>query len=183
MMTDILMQRPEGMGAHALHSAVYATLAGRGNPRQFLYADLGSAVLARGEFSDEIASLGRPSPAVEDQAEYRFTLTAWPTVKFNGKARSICGSLAKDSLRIRWLNNRAADCGFEVLGEPMMTTRNRPIEKLSGAFSINVTTYEGRLRVTELARFNRALKDGVGQGRAYGCGLFIIQSVDRGETQ
>ena len=182
MLTDVLMKRPEGFGAHALHLAVYATLAAQGSPRQFLYADLGNAVLARGEFSDEIAFLGKKVPSVEAQREYRFTLTAWPTVKNNGKARSIGVAGDKDSLRRRWLMNRAAVCGFEIMGKPFMATCNRVIEKPAGKFSINVTTYEGLLRVTDRGRFQQILSEGIGQGRAYGCGLLVIRPAGGGDA-
>lgn len=176
-MHEVLMARPGGLDTHQLHREVYSALAEPGQPRKFIYADLGGAVVVRGDFPREIAARGRPVLQTREGEEYSFTLTAFPTVKFNGKPRSISRARAKDSLRLRWLSNRAAQHGFEVLGVPFMQTRSTTITKDESAFGMNLTTYEGRLRVTDAETFNAALRGGIGQGRAYGAGLLIINPL------
>ena len=175
MVTDILLARPLEADIHQLHRLVYATLAGPGEARRFIYADLSGVVLARGEFPPQIAALGSPMPNPEEGKEYDFTLKAQPTVKFNGKNRSIGLSPDKDSLRHRWLARCGDANGFEPVGKPLMTTRNVKIRSSrSGEFGINITSYDGRLRVTNAVLFRRALEQGVGRCRTYGCGLIIL---------
>ena len=58
-----------------------------------------------------------------------------------------------------------------------MQTRSTTITKDESAFGMNLTTYEGRLRVTDAETFNAALRGGIGQGRAYGAGLLIINPL------
>lgn len=176
-MLDILMTRPERYDAYTLHKSVYATLAGPGQARRFLFADLGGAVLVRGELTGDLAARGRPLVDVEAGREYRFALTAQPTVKYDGKRRSLGRSRSKDDLRLRWIGNRGRDHGFSIVGMPVMTTRNVTIDKGEKTFGINLTTYEGRLRVTDAGALRAALVGGIGRGRTYGAGLLILSPL------
>ncbi|KAB8169842.1 type I-E CRISPR-associated protein Cas6/Cse3/CasE [Streptomyces sp. 3MP-14] len=41
-------------------------------------------------------------------------------------------------------------------------------------------TFDGRLRITDLAKFRRTLTHGLGKAKAYGCGLITLAPVERG---
>ncbi len=58
-----------------------------------------------------------------------------------------------------------------------MTVQAVTVKKSGQAFGFNAVTYEGRLRVTDAEALNAALVAGIGQGRAYGCGFMIINSI------
>jgi len=47
-------------------------------------------------------------------------------------------------------------------------------EKPHSPWWIDATTFVGRVRVTDAAVFREMLENGFGQGRAWGCGLFVV---------
>lgn len=175
-MRDILMALDAMRDTYSLHKFVYDTLLPPGSPRTFLFSPVlaGSrpAVLIRGEIGGDLAAHGKPLALPEDGTECLFTLRANPTVTNNGKIAQIARRPEKDSLRLRWLNNRAAEHGFEVLDVAMNTVPDT-IDKKPAPIHLNVTTYTGRLRVTRSAAFAQALQAGIGRSRAWACGLLI----------
>lgn len=45
------------------------------------------------------------------------------------------------------------------------------------AITLNTATFEGRLTVTDVGLLRRSLLDGIGSGKAYGCGLLTLASL------
>lgn len=117
--------------------------------------------------------------------------------KRNGKRRA----LFSDEERLAWLMRKAISSGFELLTDPaepalpelliaerglIRGRRQRPTGSDSSGVSgpdearasdVVVFTgvlYQGCLRITDRSRFLRALRDGIGPGRAYGLGLLSI---------
>ena len=101
-------------------------------------------------------------------------LRAVPTVKHAGRRRSIGAARDKDPLRRRWLHARARERGFELLAEPAMHVERVRLEQARTPFAFNACTYRAPVRVTEPAAFHRAYARGIGQGRAWGCGMVLL---------
>lgn len=75
----------------------------------------------------------------------------------------------------KWLAQRAEANGFAlsalvVEGHRVveMPRRGRPIR-------IAMLDYSGRLRITDAERFRRALCEGIGPSKAFGCGMLLIR--------
>jgi CRISPR system Cascade subunit CasE len=94
--------------------------------------------------------------------------------------------------QLRWLTDRVTSWGFTLL----TTSASDPQLRLAGRERMTFTktddtgtrtrvvlqtaTYEGRLEVIDPDRARNSLLDGVGRGRAYGCGLLTLASTTAG---
>lgn len=71
-----------------------------------------------------------------------------------------------------WLRDRMKNCGAEVLESEVIDNRTISIKKGKG--KIFKVTYDGTLRVIDQNRFRGLLENGIGHGKAYGCGLLSV---------
>ena len=152
-----------------VHQLVYATFA-RGGARRFLFcpvAESGAAYRVRVRPCDIETRFAQGQ-------EFLMDLRAMPTVKTGGKRRSIGRARAKDPLRLRWICARAREHGFALRSEPELRVARLRFEAARVPFGVNVCTYRARVRVTDAAKFSRAYTRGIGQGRAWGCGMMIL---------
>ena len=112
-MNDTLIALNEPVGPYELHEALYEAFVATGHVRDFIFAPAminnAPAVIVRG------AQDGVPVLVPGATQESRFMLRAWPTVKLNGRPRSIAARPDKDGLRLRWLQRRAEEHGFELI--------------------------------------------------------------------
>ena len=110
---------------------------------------------------------------VEGGARYRFRLLANPTVTRQGKRYGLVG----EQEQLAWLSRQGERHGFAV--EAALVTASDVLASRKGESRISLqrVCFEGRLQVRELAAFSRALEQGIGPGKAFGCGLL---SVGRG---
>lgn len=78
-----------------------------------------------------------------------------------------------------WLEQRARSNGFEVSSDSVLVEGYRKVEmvKRSNKDSIQfgVVDYSGILEVTNVGLFYKALNQGIGKSRAFGCGLLLIK--------
>lgn len=85
----------------------------------------------------------------------------------------------------QWLLKRAPRLGFAIppggSGEPQVAVRDRRtarFERRSSSTGQQVTvvmaTYDGLLEVTDAGALRKALSEGVGRAKAYGCGLLTL---------
>ena len=159
----------DGYDVHRLVYAMYAT----GGVRNFLYApfvldgDLHAVFVRRFDVPTRFA----------DGMEFQMTLRAMPAVKANGRRRSIGASHAKDPLRLRWLASRASAHGITLLAAPQMQLERVRLEGAKRPFGFNACIYRVPIRVADGARFTRAYTRGIGQGRAWGCGMAVLHEV------
>ena len=95
--------------------------------------------------------------------------------------------------QINWLTQRSADFGFEIKEAPQSLTglavdvTNREDLRFSrkdprqGGRSAQVTLrkaqFDGVLKVTDAESLKSALIQGIGRGKAYGCGLMTLRRV------
>lgn len=104
----------------------------------------------------------------------RFRLRANPTVKKKreGKKHSNRVPLVREDEQLAWLQRRASDNGFRLLGaqiipEGSQTDRHKNL-------TIYTVQYDGRLQITDADKFQKALQKGIGPAKAFGCGLLSI---------
>jgi CRISPR associated protein len=71
--------------------------------------------------------------------------------------------------RLRWLERRGAEHGFQV--EQVEASNARVFIGKAKGFWIDETTFTGKLIVVDRDQFAAALSGGVGQRSAFGCGL------------
>lgn len=126
---------------------------------------------------------------------WNFRLVATPTraVKSEGAKRSKRIPIVRDEDRIKWLASRAEGWGFEI---PQVSTNPSAAETDDLAVAIvekdrirfqrgkrgapgslvtlNRVAFEGILTVKDPAVLRRAMRDGLGAAKAYGCGLLTL---------
>ena len=152
-----------------VHQLVYATFA-RGGVRRFLFCPVAVSGPA---YRVRVRPCDIETRFAEGQ-EFLMALRALPTVKAAGKRRSIGRARAKDPLRLRWIRVRAREHGFALRSEPGLRVERVRFEAARLPFGVTVCTYRAQVRVTDAAKFARAYTRGIGQGRAWGCGMMIL---------
>ena len=125
----------------------------------------------------------------------RFRLRANPTKKIDTKSgldgRRRNGrrvDLRTESQQVEWLARRADMAGFRLV--PAYPNNKVPAvqigtsEKLIGRASqltVAGVLFDGLLEITDADKFRSAIKDGIGPGKAFGCGLMSIAPPTRHE--
>jgi CRISPR system Cascade subunit CasE len=128
------------------------------------------------------------NPTFMQGARYRFRLRANPSVcRVNrdeaGKRNPKREGLFTEEAQRDWLIRTAERCGFGVQSEAVVIT---PKGKLEGAMPQNegkrqtnmvtcfTVDFDGALFVKDAERFAVSLREGVGRGKAWGCGLLSL---------
>jgi CRISPR system Cascade subunit CasE len=120
-------------------------------------------------------------------AEYAFRLTANPTHqgrRAQDQATQRFGHVTA-AQQLHWLTTRSTAYGFTIpvnsVGTPdvVLCDRRQVHFRRNGSRPVTLATatYEGRLHVTDTAVFRKALTQGIGHGKAYGCGLLTLATV------
>jgi len=101
---------------------------------------------------------------------YRFRLLANPTVTRDGKRYGLVGEEA----HLAWLSRQGERFGFSV--EAALTTASDVLHSRKGSTRISLqrVCYEGVLQARDTAALSGALQDGIGPGKAFGCGLLSL---------
>ena len=158
--------------SYDVHRLIYEACA-TGDGRDFLYAPFVLAGALRAVF---VRRFDVTTHFVEGQ-RFEMTLRAMPTVKMDGRRRSIGAAHSKDSLRLRWIEARARTSGFTLLAVPEMRVERVRLEAATPPFAFTACIYRAPIRVTDPVQFTRAYTGGIGQGRAWGCGMLILSEV------
>ena len=126
--------------------------------------------------------------ALREGQVLRFRIRANPTRKIETKStpdgqrrngRRV--DLRTEELQLEWLSRRAEQAGFSLV--PVLRDRDIPAvrvgasEKVTGRrgrISLTTVLFEGLLEITDSDVFRQAIADGVGPGKAFGCGLMSI---------
>lgn len=78
-----------------------------------------------------------------------------------------------------WLEQRAQSNGFHVTHESVLVEGYRKVEMVKrskkDSIQFGVVDYSGVLEVTNVGLFYKALNQGIGKSRAFGCGLLLIK--------
>lgn len=125
--------------------------------------------------------------------EWRFRLRANPvrSVKQEGGSRGKVLPHVTPAQQLDWLKHRSEKLGFELASrsakeetealEVAVTGRgDRRFRRRTEGRKVNTVTlrqaqFDGMLAVTDVAAFRDALVNGVGRGKAYGCGLLTLR--------
>jgi len=82
---------------------------------------------------------------------------------------------------IAWLEARAEKHGFAIVPDAVRVDgyRQHQVTKRGGKHSIRYSTldFTGLLTVTDPEAFRRALLDGIGPAKAFGCGMMLVRRV------
>lgn len=104
----------------------------------------------------------------------QFQLRANPS-KRDSKTRKTIG-LFQQTEQVNWLNRKGEQHGFKADRIYTVPSPNILGFKAKGSPPIKITTvlYQGVLEIVDVDLFTQALRQGIGRGRTYGCGLLSI---------
>jgi CRISPR system Cascade subunit CasE len=114
------------------------------------------------------------SPKFREGAKFRFRLRSNPAVKRDGKRLG----LVRDDALVGWLKQREKMIGIAILSvlaiDEGYVTGMRKKEKQKDHVNIKIARFEGILEVTDPECLNKALAEGIGPAKGFGCGLLSL---------
>ena len=119
---------------------------------------------------------------IRDGDAWRFRLTANPvrSVKVEGSSRGKVFAHVTVAQQEKWLSERAEKLGFSLVdqdGKPTFSVRERStvrFDRGSDKVTVSYATFEGILTVKDAEALRRAISDGIGREKAYGCGMITL---------
>lgn len=114
--------------------------------------------------------LGRLEPGMR----LRFRLIANPTKRDKQTGKVVALSRPED--QEAWLRRQGARSGFEVTGLRIGPSEPKQGRKkgASAAVTLSAVLFDGTLTVTDVDALRLAVRQGIGRGRSYGCGLLSL---------
>ncbi|MBK3866256.1 type I-E CRISPR-associated protein Cas6/Cse3/CasE [Pseudomonas stutzeri] len=112
----------------------------------------------------------QPESSLRVGERFRFRLFANPTVTRNGKR---LGLMAEDA-QLAWLERQGARLGFSVEAALVAGSELLHSRKGNSRISLLRACFEGRLIVDDTDVLARAVRTGIGPGKAFGCGLLSL---------
>ena len=173
-MRDILL-RVNTRDLQAVHAALAREFA-PGRRREFLFSP---TPLPDGTFgawvrtNDSAETRGREVVVPAEGGESDFVLRAFAAGKWKNKKRAYPAAPKFDAARTEWLARQAGVRGFAVV-RARCAVESATVRRPAGIFGFNVAVFNGRLKVTDAAKFESALRNGIGTRRGYGCGMLIL---------
>lgn len=119
-----------------------------------------------------VKTLDYKTTALQPGRVLQFRLKANPSKREN-KTRKVVG-LVKPSEQLAWLTRQGDRCGFKVIGADTMPLPKIFGKKKKSPIRIETALYHGLLEVTDADLFVAALRQGIGKGKSYGCGLLSV---------
>jgi len=117
-----------------------------------------------------IASKTFDLPVLLAQPTLRFRLAANPTVTRAGKRLGLIG----EDAQLAWLQRQGQRLGFELATALVSASDMVHGRKGSMRISLRRVVFEGVLRVSDPAALAQAAAQGIGHGKAMGCGLLSL---------
>ena len=152
MMVDTLISKPETLTGHSLHRVAAGIAPGA------LHRDEGDQVRIRAVLPADIRA---------------FTLRASVCLRKGGK--NIYPHSSDWQARHDWLEREGARNGFTIMTQHCSSGRQRIRDGHGRDFVIDATNFVGVLKVTDLAKFEAALTNGIGRiGKAWGLGMLCL---------
>ncbi len=166
-MHDYILTKPPGTVGYALHRIAAGLVDGAPS----LYADKGDHLVLRTDKAlDGLAQ--RPVRPVQAGAVLAFSLRACVGAKVRGRHRYYPTQDWRS--RHRWLERQGELHGFSLITVHCSASIAR-IDKGAAVFTVDDTQFDGVLKVTDAARFEAALRTGIGnKGKAFGFGLLLV---------
>lgn len=205
--SDLLRRLSRFEEAYRDHSLVWRLFPGDGMPRDFVFRqgiDASGAIIyyiiSRRAPKDVDGLFQVQSklyqPQVEEGAFLRFDLRANPTVNRRGKdgvsrrhdvlmdAKRLMESpqdvrMAMERAGNTWLSARAPSWGLAVEDGSVLQTgyRQHRLAQKGKSIEFSSLDYSGTARVADPQALQRALLDGVGHARGFGCGLLLVKRL------
>lgn len=112
----------------------------------------------------------KPERLLAEGVRYRFRLLANPTVSRDGKRYG----LSSENEQLQWLARQGERFGFGV--ETALVTASDFIacHKGEAAITVQRACFEGVLLARQPEEMARALREGIGPAKAFGCGLLSL---------
>ena len=112
------------------------------------------------------------NPKVREGMKLRFRLRANPTVTRNGKRYG----LIRDESLEEWLRKKEKNLGVQFHSMSVADEGYVTGSRGKGDHRLNIKTalYHGFLTIRDGGLFKKALSQGVGPGKAFGCGLLSL---------
>ena len=106
----------------------------------------------------------------------RFRLTANPTIKKDNKRIPLNKKKTENQsyCAMDWLIDRMKNNGAEVISAQISKYERHRIAYNGKSIVLAEATYDGCIRVMDQKMFMMALLNGIGHGKAYGCGLLTV---------
>lgn len=102
---------------------------------------------------------------------YAFEVVVNPTKR--NKSGKIVSYKTRDEI-LEWFEKRSTSWGFSVLEAEIVRSEISRFNKGSQRITLKKTTIKGLLNVTDRELFVKSFEEGLGRGRAFGCGLLRI---------
>ncbi len=117
-------------------------------------------------------------------SRWQFRLCANPVVaRAAGEERSTIKAFCREEEQVEWLLARAEKHGFSLEKKDACVLGDRWLIFSKGGSGprvrIRQVTFGGVLTVTNADAFRQLLCEGIGKGKAYGCGMMTIARPDR----
>lgn len=179
---EAIIRLPPDIDAYRLHQATHERFSEPGQSRNFIYSRIATpdnkpAMIIRGHLTraDLPAESMRPATPPNTGDRFRFLLSA-NLMKRNrtGSQHQVPLSADFDEYRKNWIIRAGERSGF-VTTDVTFTTSTIQIQKPNGQFRLIVTNYAGNIEITDKEKFTRPFLTGIGDGRTWGCGTFILK--------
>ena len=111
-----------------------------------------------------------------------FRLTANPTIKKDGKRIPLNMKRTEnhDYCAADWLRDRLSFHGAELISGEISAFEKHRIIRNQKMITLVSADFDGELKVVDRDKFVDALKNGIGHGKAYGCGMITVMRIMAG---
>lgn len=117
------------------------------------------------------------SPVLNAESHFRFRLRANPTVTREGKRYG----LIRDADLLDWLHKKEERLGSRIMSARVVdegyATGRKPNKEKGHRLAIKTARFEGVMEVVDPSRLTEAVTNGIGPGKAFGCGLLSLARV------
>lgn len=192
VMSGFLNIVPNGRQARSELAVLYATRANRDSTISVIVQS--ALPPSWNDLHAGTGIIGEPHTWVPHQPQvgdtYAFQLTASPNQATGPKGqgqRRKRRFISDPAAQTEWLTRRSESSGFAFDPAAVTATSNQMMHSdhkslpparrshPNSVFKLGTTTYIGTLAVTDATTFADALREGIGPGKAYGCGLLLTR--------
>ena len=121
---------------------------------------------------------------IRTKSQVRFKLKANVVKRSHSDGKRVF--LSDEKEQSEWLDLKGHEFGFNVAKgndgyELLYVMPNKRIygHKKDMTIMVDTATYEGVIRVTDANKFMQALRNGIGRGKAYGCGMLSVMNINQ----
>lgn len=145
------------------------------------------------EHDPQKASYNRLLEALADGQQWHYEVVLNPVAakKAPGSPRGTRGKLTAlvgEEAQLEWFRSKAKSCGFTPLETLIVERKTLRFSKLAKnpkgrQVVIGTVRYRGTLQIDDVESFRKSLVEGIGRGKAYGCGLLTLAKPTPSKTR